>query len=214
MKENENEMNFVKNYYDLNLNNDLNLNSIYSFGYICGIFLERGSVGKRSMKIRIKDKELSEIINTHLQNLEIKKIKRVENELFTIITIKFDNKLILEEIKKRLENEYLKNRNEDFIKGFLRGYFDIKGYVKIKKEKDEKRIRKRVVIRVASKSLENLQNVKNLLLSQGISSNISRSGKVFILEIKGKTRVQLFLKNIGFSLEEKTKIIKDSLIVV
>jgi hypothetical protein len=204
----ENEMNFMKSFYNFNLK------SIYSFGYISGIFLERGSFGKKSMKIRIKNKTLSEIITNHLQNLEIKKIKMIENNLFISITIKFDNKLILEEIKKKFENEYFKKRNEDFIKGFLRGYFDIKGYVKIKKEKDEKRVRKRVIIRVASKSLENLRNVKNLLLSQGISSNISKSGKVFILEIKGKTRVQLFLKNIGFSLEEKTKIIKDSLIVV
>jgi hypothetical protein len=156
------------------------------------------------MKIRIKNKELSEILISHLKNLEVKQIKKIENELFTLITVKFDNKLILEEIKG-LKNEYLQ-KNEEFIKGFLRGYFDIKGYVKIKKEKEEKRIRKRVLIRAASKSLENLQNIKNLLLIQGISSSISRAGKIFILEIKGKTRTQLFFNKIGFSYEKASPI--------
>ena len=204
MKESENEMNFFK---------ISNFKSPYSFGYICGIFLERGSLGKRSISIRIKNKKLSEILIKHLENLEVKRIKKIENESFTLIKAKFDKKLIVEEIKKSIKNEYLKS-SEEFIRGFLRGYFDIKGYVIIKEEKIEKMVRKRVMIRVASVSLENLQSIKNLLLTQGVSSNISRAGKVFILEIKGKTRVLIFLKNIGFSLEEKSKIIEDSLIVV
>jgi len=95
-----------------------------------------------------------------------------------------------------------------FRRGFLRGYFDGEGHVRLRLKKTRGGWRgKRRLIRVTSANLSGLKQVKKLLEMEGIRSIIYSTGKYWCLDIEGKYRASIFKRKINFGLTKKRRVL-------
>ncbi len=98
-----------------------------------------------------------------------------------------------------------------FRTGFLRGFFDHKGSVRIRYKKSGTRFEKVRNIRASSVNLRGLFAVKRLLFLEGIQCIIYRCKTLHVLDIEGKTRLESYQKKINFTPSEKKKRLENAI---
>ena len=180
-------------------------------GYICGMLIAKGRINRKRnfyLSIETSDKELLEIAVKKLSILgqvKINKRKRGDFESFLVV---------MRGDAARTISSYGINTGRyewnvpsqaftlrDFRINFTKAFFDFSGTIKARKRKNGYKER---VMKVSSVNKEGLTGVKALLEMEGIKSVLYKSGKFFVLEINGKTRLENFLEKIG--LEKKSKV--------
>jgi len=200
---------------------EYNLKPTKDFGYLCGLIIGDCHVGKtkrNNYRIVMKSTKL-EIINMFMnitrkigfspsriyereETREFPNGIRKTNKMYTIL---INSKQLYDMIKPYKGNDYScsvpKFLNTDESKvGFLQGFFDAEGSIQKNYSKQ---------IKVGSKHIDILNEIKNILHSYGIESNICNQGDNFnILYItNGKEGRKKFHNKIGFRLPSKNNIL-------
>ena len=154
-------------------------------------------------------KHLAEVFLSYLNMFAIKKArmgmkKRGDKKSFVVSLYSKADVELFKELgfvsngKKHVPS--LCTENAVFRKFFLRGILDSKATIQVRVSQGKKR----VCLRIFSMSLDFLEDVRELLLLEGIKSIVYRSGTCYCLEINGKTKLWLLIKKVGFEDEEKT----------
>jgi hypothetical protein len=162
---------------------------------ILGILYSCGSIKSKSkIEFQTKRKEFAEILRSlmgKLGNLEIK-----VNDNFIVI---IKNKRLEEKFgkidKNKLPIELLDS--EEKIKSFLKGYFEGKSSISVRKR----------LIKVSGKK-EILEQLKLLLEKENINAKIYKTGKYCSLYIEGKNKCKNFMDKIGFISKEKNELLQ------
>ncbi len=91
---------------------------------------------------------------------------------------------------------------KEIVSEFLRGFFNRKGNVNVALKR----------IEVSDKSEDLIKDISLLLLRFGITSRIhcKKDGE-FILEISGRRNLEVYMKSIGFSVDEKVRDLKSAI---
>ncbi len=165
-------------------------------GYLIGVLFLKGTMlakeGNFVLSLRSKRKVVVEKVAKILGEIgevDMKVFRYPSSKNISYGTRIYSRKLVAKVIKlmENLEGEL---RREEFVKGFLKGVLESKGSYSLKVEKRNGRVRTVPRIRINSVNREKLRLVKGLLGRLGINASLSRAGKLWQLEIKGKFRIE------------------------
>ena len=98
-----------------------------------------------------------------------------------------------------------------FRTGFLKGFFDHKGSIRIRYKKSGTRFEKVRNIRASSVNLRGLFTVKELLILECVPCIIYRCKTLHVLDIEGKNRLETYQKKINFTSSEKKKLLENAI---
>ncbi len=199
----------------------------YERGYVAGTLCGGGclfwdnKLGNYGVTLEVKDQDIAKHFSRCLQKMIEKPVKTiVRRRIFKNVSYKtFVVYFYSKKETKKLKDIYNVNFgtfewmppkegyvNVKFRQGFLRAFFDCEGTVRIRfRKRTETRFEKIRNIRAQSANMEGLFEIKKLLLLENIPSIIYPSGKYHTLDIEGKQRLETYLKNIGFSSQEKQR---------
>ena len=152
-----------------------------------GILYSCGSIkSKKRVEFQTKRQELARILINLMKKLnfeiEIKGERVVVRGKFEIDK----NKLPIEKLD-----------SEEKIINFLKGYFEGKSSISVRKK----------LIKVSGKK-EILEQHKFLLDKENINAKIYKTGSYCSLYIEGKNKCRIFMEKIGFISEEKNKLLE------
>ena len=207
------------------------MEKLFHVGFIVGVLCSDGYIwwdkkgGHYAFVLESKDREFVEIFRNNLSIFFNKKLKIYERlrkyknrDYKTYILIIYGKK----QISKFLDSFHIKKagtynwsvpifafKNQRFRRGFLRGFFDGEGTVRIRIRKKKGKTRS---VRVSSVNKKGLYEVKKLLELEGIKSMFYPQGeKCFMVDIEGKNRLKLFQKKINFSISRKREKLEEAL---
>lgn len=182
----------------------------FGLGYVCGVLCGKGYLDKYRISLETKDIELAKSFQKMLHEIvkkepKIRQYERFYRKKYITYIVSVYGKAIVSDLKKTLKESGThtwRAPRDAFIdslfrKGFLQGYFDSEGYIRISGDK------KRANIRVTSINQNGLEDIRSLLRLEGIESMIYPSGRYFVLDVQGKTRLTLFKDRIDFLLASK-----------
>ncbi|MCK5333535.1 MAG: hypothetical protein KAJ24_03405 [Candidatus Aenigmarchaeota archaeon] len=196
----------------------------FEYGYVTGILCGRGHLiqdrknGNYGISIESGDIELLRFFSLCLYDVfkaktKISPLKRAHNTTNHHILYcysKETSKKLLNVFKGSIGTHHWQppthaHTNPAFRTGFLKGFFDHKGTIRIRYKKSGARFEKIRNIRASSVNLRGLFAVKKLLLLEGIQCTIYRCKTLHVLDIEGKNRLESYQKKINFTSSEKKK---------
>lgn len=202
-------------------------------GVILGDGCLRGNFG--NIGITTMDNEIKDLIYRSYLKYCMGKLRAVNGNSgkatdYKIFNVNFVKLLMhigfnLEKSNKKIFPQKLLGLNKEMMSAFLRGLFDTDGYCRFKH--DKKRNRNSGLIGLTSSSWDIIKNVQSILLNYGIISKIKLShkggpmkfsnGKIYntnpawTLFILNRSCIEIFDREIGFSIAYKNKILKEYL---
>lgn len=207
----------------------------FDAGYVCGVICSDGFIvwnerhGNYCITLESKDKSFVENFSCKIsvllnKNTVIFPHKRMykNQEYITYIINFYGKKIILEfleiwGLKKSdsftWEVPKIAFESQEFRRGFLQGFFDGEGTVRIrfKRMKAGYTVKIRNV-RTTSVNKRGLEEIRQLLELEGIRCMLYPAGnKYFMLDIEGKFRLNLFKEKIGFSIQKKKEKLEHAL---
>ena len=195
------------------------MGDFFEAGYVCGILCSQGSVvkdekyGNYKISLETQDRELASEFQNVLEsvikkNVRFKEVERKSggaNAFLVYVYGKGEVETLGEWGVKRgvWKVPELALGNQEFRRGFLRGFFDAGGTTIRRVVEREGKKEKRRIIRVYSMNLAGLEQVKELLEFEQIKPLLYQTGKCFCLDIEGKLKTELFKRYVGSSLQWK-----------
>ncbi len=209
----------------------MNLN--FNAGYTCGVLCSDGTVewrkkfGNYLISLETIDDEfadrflfmLATLTEGKLKSYQCRKIYKEKKYITNIVILRgkryvklFIDKWGVKTGSRTWKAPPMAFKDRDFRKGFLQGFFDGDGTVRLRlrAHKDGSKQKCRSV-RVTSVNLNGLKQIKQLLKLEGVDCVIYPVKNYFFLDIDGKNRVTKFVKNINFGLSRKGKKVELSL---
>lgn len=202
----------------------------FESGYIAGVLCGRGHIlqdqknGNYGVSLESADMELLRFFSRCLHNVfgaktKISSLKRARNAANSHILYGYSketSKKIYGAFKSHIgthnwQSPAQAHTNPVFRTGFLRGFFDHKGSVRIRYKKSGTRFEKVRNIRASSVNLRGLFAVKKLLLLEGIKCIIYRCKTLHVLDIEGKSRLESYQKKINFTSSKKKKRLENAI---
>jgi intein-encoded DNA endonuclease-like protein len=181
-------------YYNLNFFDKINEES----SYFIGLLFADGSInnkGRVTLNLSEKDVELIQIFKKKLKtNKPIFSVKKTNSSSFS-----FQNKIISEQLNnfglipnKSLILKFSEKIPNEFLKDYIRGYFDGDGCVSIKKGKNTSSLRVHFV--GTYEMLHGIQNVliNELNITKTKINQLTKDKNTFQFEIRRKNDIQLF----------------------
>ncbi len=202
----------------------------FEYGYITGVLCGRGHIiqdqknGNYGVSLESGDIELIHFFSHCLHDVfkaktKIHPLKRARNTTKHHILYcysKETSKKLTETFKGTVGTHQWQppaqaHTNQAFRIGFLRGFFDHKGTIRIRYKKSGTRFEKIRNIRTSSVNLRGLFAVKKLLLLEGIRCIIYRCKTLHVLDIEGKNRLEAYQKKLNFTSSEKKKRLENAI---
>lgn len=218
---------YVNNQYNSMGNID------FSAGYVCGTLCSDGTIawnekfGNYAIVLEVKDGGFAEAFLHHLNSCVSKEAKlRIQTKLYkqkpywTHVVYLYGKAVVGEFVRKwglkagthNWEVPKHAYENESFRRGFLRAFFDGEGSIRIRiKKRANGKSDKRRIIRATSVNKEGLSSVRKLLEIEGMKSMLYPVGNAYCIDMEGKTKMEIFERNIGSNHSEKRRKIKDAL---
>ena len=201
----------------------------FEYGYITGVLCGRGHVlqnqknGNYGISLESEDVELLHFFSRCLYDVfevktkisSLKRARNAANHHILYYYSKETSKKLTKAFKNHIGTHHWQpptqaHTNPVFRTGFLRGFFDHKGTIRIRYKKSGTRFEKIRNIRASSVNLRGLFAVKKLLLLEGIQCTIYRCKTLHVLDIEGKNRLESYQKKINFTSSEKKKHLKNA----
>jgi len=200
----------------------------FNAGYVCGALCSDGCIvfskkfGNYCISLETKDLDFALLFKSRLYevtgkepSLNKRKRKYKDYEHFTHVVTLWGKDIIKNFIKKynlvtgplSWHVPKIAYDDEIFRKGFLQGFFDGSGHIRLRlrKHKDE-HFQKCRTLRITSVNETGINEIKKLLELEGVNSVIYSNGSSFILEIDGLNRVSAFVKKINFGIKRKKEL--------
>ncbi len=175
-----------------------NIKLDYDFGYFIGIYLAGGSVTKYFVSIPNVDKNILNKIRAFIDKLGLN-YEEYNNGFAESHDIRIYSSTLVEFLsnfgtssKSKKIADFVFGANKEFVRGLLKGYFDVDGNVNTDRK----------VIRVSSNSKELIDGIAILLARFNIFSIKSKSKNQFALIIPHRY-AKKFYEEINFSVENK-----------
>ena len=174
-------------------------------GYLVGVLFLKGSVivKDRNYAISLVSRrkgvveKVAEIL-AEMGEVDMKVFGNPSSKNVSYGTRIYSRGVVIEVIKL-MESLEISLRREEFAKGFLRGVIESKGSYSLKVEKRNGRVKVVPRVRISSVDRDKLSLVRELFRKRGINASLSRAGRLWQLEIKGKFSMEK-LKEIGVDL--------------
>ncbi len=189
-------------------------------GYACGVLCGRGFIKRgrnNCVGIHTDKKDLAEQFASSLRNMAGYDIgvkeKIINNKrYFTVhaygkgLVAVFDG-VGFAPTRKTWSPPMIIHENPEFRSGFLAGFFDATSFVYLNREKFSVLGSGYRYVRVTSVNPSGLEEVKKLLSSEGVESNlrISKKGLVYLI-IRGTWRLKMFSERINLRTQKKNAV--------
>ncbi|MCK4555375.1 MAG: hypothetical protein KAT83_02105 [Candidatus Aenigmarchaeota archaeon] len=202
----------------------------FEFGYVCGVLCGNGHIlhdkknGNYGVSLESDDVEALRFFSCCLHDVfetktKIISCKRKHNAAKSHILYCYNKKTsikILDAFRGSFGTQQWMppkkaHTTPVFRTGFLKGFFDHKGSVRIRYKKSGGCLEKVRNIRASSVNLRGLFAVKELLILEGIQCIIYRCKTLHVLDIEGKNRLETYQKKINFTSPEKKKRLENAI---
>ncbi len=194
--------------------------SVLEEGFVCGSLCGGGSVccskktGNYSFTLRTSDKQFADVFLLSLSNISQTepKVREAKKGGKTRYTVQLYGKKTVKRLLKKWNNRFgtrdwtvpdMAYDSKRFRRGFLSGFFEVKGYIRVRFRGSGKKRTKVRNVRVKSVNHKGLKEVEALLSLEDVDCNIYKSGKCWCLDIEGKRRVSKFHNRVGFATKDK-----------
>ncbi len=202
----------------------------FDFGYVCGVLCGNGHIlhdkknGNYGVSLESKDTEalrffsccLHDVLGAKTKTISRKRERNTTSPHALYCYSKKSSKKLIDAFGGSFGTHHWMppkkaHTSPAFRTGFLRGFFDYKGSVRIRYKKSGTRFEKVRNIRASSVNLRGLFAVKRLLFLEGIQCIIYRCKTLHVLDIEGKTRLESYQKKINFTPSEKKKLLENAI---
>lgn len=184
-----------------------------SLFYLLGVFYNRGSIRKGILTLETSVEEIAKIVANKLEKISVnvrvaEKRRNEKNNTRYIIVGKINEyywKIFQDIVETRNECKLELEENANLRRMFLRGFFDIKGFLNVAQYYDKKEGRKKRKMRIRASSInyELLNLIQKLLKIEGINSRIyciankNKVNKLYVIEIQGRNSIIEFKNKIS-----------------
>ncbi len=202
----------------------------FEFGYVCGVLCGNGHIlhdkknGNYGVSLESKNIEvlrffsrcLHDVFGTETKTISRKRARNIAGSQVLYCYSKETSIKILDAFRGSFgTHQWMPPKKAHttpvFRTGFLRGFFDHKGSIRIRYKKSGTRFEKVRNIRASSVNLRGLFAVKKLLILEGIQCIIYRCKTLHVLDIEGKNRLETYQKKINFTSSEKKKYLENAI---
>ncbi len=191
------------------------------FGYACGVLCGRGFIKRgrnNCVGLQTDKKDLAEQFVSSLRNILGYDItvreKSVDGKRYFAVNAYSKNLVaVFDDIgfkptRKNWSPPKLTYENPEFRRGFLAGFFDATGFVYFNREKFLTLGSGYRYVRVTSVNPTGLEEVKKLLSSEGIESNLRTSKKgLSYLTIRGDWRLKTLSERVNLRTRKKVALV-------
>lgn len=207
--------------------------SDFEKGYFFGVLIGDGTTmwsekyGNYGIRLECKDREMIMLFANIAHKLYGYKLKvspfekKFKNKIFNYFRFEAYGKSKTHNLIKEKELiMVLAKSNQDYRRGFLRGFADAEGTVRArvhirrkKKGKSELKKDKKRMLAIAQNDRKLLENISSLFELEGIPTSIWKVGdKGHRLVIEGKDRLIIYCEKIGFGIQRKRRVLFQSII--
>ncbi|CAB3289402.1 DNA-directed RNA polymerase subunit A'' [Methanocaldococcus lauensis] len=182
---------YILNNNSLDIPKELSLT--YDFGYFIGTYLAKGSVYDEFIKISFINEEILKNIKLFLDNVDLKyEINNKDIKIYSQALIKL---LLNFGYNYKKIPDFVLGANKDFVKGLLRGYFDVNSIIDNKE------------LKIFSNSKELTDGLAILLSRFGVFTIKNRIKENYVLTVPCEY-LKIFVYKIG-TINQKSAKLKD-----